>query len=186
MYIKIVLVLISFSLAGCLSSGPINNADFGRIQKIEQLEGVYKNSGERGLYSNSQPPYYFLLSRFIWPGEGSLAHEMIDKVEVRKAGDNMLIVKAIGEGVVYKESIFIEGKDFILSHGRIRLSRTFGMMGFQKGDVILGPYYDAMELGVDSHGDGKFRHTFRTAGFLIILPIAMGGDEDVRFMRVQE
>jgi hypothetical protein len=179
-----IMVLAGFTLVtGCLSTGPINNADFGQIEKLEDLEGVYKNSGEGKASSN---PYLYLLSRFIWPNDKELPHEMIDAVEVRKTRDKTLIVKGIGQGGVTKESLFIEGVDFVLSNGRIRLSQRFGMMGFQKGDMILGPYYDATELGLDSRGQGKFRHTFRSAGILILFPIAMGGDEDIRFIRIQE
>lgn len=165
-------------MAGCISSAPVNNTDFGRIEKIEQLEGVYKNSGEA--------PTPFFLSRIIWPNEKELIHALIDTVEVRKVGSKTLMIRAIGEGVVKIESTFIKGIDFEIEDGRIRLNQHIGVFGFQKGDPFLGPYYESSVLGLDTTGQGKFRHRIGMIGLLVIFPIAMGGDEEIRFVKIKD
>lgn len=189
MHIKSNLFLMGFAIitAACsISTGPVNNSDFGRVQRIEQFEGTYQNAGEGGtLYGGS--PSSFFLSRVIWPNDNELEHYAIDLIEVRKGNDNALVVKAITGGIVVKESTFIEGKDFVFKDGRIRLIRRFGIMGSQKGDVMVGPYYHAKELGIDISGQGKFRETFRTAGLaFLLIPMAFGGDEDIRFVRIKD
>lgn len=189
MHIKSNLFLMGFAIitAACsISTGPVNNSDFGRVQRIEQFEGTYQNAGDGGtLYGESPGPFF--LSRVIWPNDNELEHYAIDLIEVRKGNDNALVVKAITGGIVVKESTFIEGKDFVLKEGRIRLTRHFGMMGSQKGDPMVGPYYLSKELGIDSSGEGKYRKTLRAAvlGFMVI-PMAFGGDEDIRFVRIKK
>lgn len=176
---ELLFIFFATLIAGCISVAPVNNTDFGRISKIEQLEGVYKNTGEG--------PQSRLLSWIIWPDEKDLQHALVDTVEVRKVGEKTLLVRAVGEGLVKKESTFIEGNDFELKKGRIELKRHIGLSGFQKGDVMVGLAYESWEVGLDSEDQGKFRRRIRLVGLVFsILPMAMVGDEDVRFVKIKD
>ncbi|TAM45794.1 MAG: hypothetical protein EPN55_07235 [Gammaproteobacteria bacterium] len=169
-------------ISGCISSGPDNNAGFGHIEKIEDIEGIYKNSGEGRTSSHT-----IYLSRIIWPKEKGLEHKDIETIHVRKIDNHTLVVKAVVNTVVKKESTFVEGKDFEIGNGRIRLNLGGGIAGLKAGEPLVGPYYESAELGLDSRGHGKYRKSFATAGLVyLFLPIAIGGNEDVRFIRLND
>src|SRR5258706_12803857 len=87
-----VLILLVATLANaCFTSGPRNNSRFAGIEKIEDLEGVYKNDGESGY----RGPSSFYLSKVIWPEDKELDHKTVETIEVRKAGEKQLVVKAL-------------------------------------------------------------------------------------------
>ncbi|BAV32487.1 hypothetical protein SCL_0163 [Sulfuricaulis limicola] len=169
-------------ISGCLSSGPANNTGFGQIKRIEDLEGVYGNLGEA---SPGRGPFY--LSKIIWPKDDELDHKNVENIEVRKITSEMLKVKAVTNGVVKKETTYVKGKDFDINGGRISLNVGGGIAGLKGGEPLVGPYYESAELGLDSTGHGKYRQSFATAGLVyLFLPIAIGGNEDVRFVRLEK
>jgi hypothetical protein len=182
MHSKIKLLLTGFVLiGGCVSVGPTNNVGFGRIERIEDLEGIYNNLGEA---SSGSGPFY--LSKIIWPKDDELDHKNIETIEVRKVTNEILKAKAVTNGAVKKETTYVKGKDFEISGGRIRLNIGGGIAGLKGGEPLVGPYYESAELGLDTSGHGKYRHSFATAGLAyLFLPIAIGGDEDVRFVRLK-
>jgi len=179
-----VLILLVATLANaCFTSGPRNNSRFAGIEKIEDLEGVYKNEGESGY----RGPSSFYLSKVIWPEDKELDHKTVETIEVRKAGEKQLVVKALSKDGVKKESTFVEGKDFQISDGRIRLETRVGFSGNKRGEVIVGPYTELRELGLDTAGHGKLRQSFSVVGMVFLfMPFAGGGHDDVRFVRVKE
>jgi len=179
---KLLSIGLAFMVAGCISSGPANNASFSRIGKIEDLEGVYQNRGEGPAHS-----YPVYLSRIIWPGGSGVYDASIATIEVRKVAPDTLRVRVVADGVVQKESLFIQGKDFDLTSGRIRLKQSAGVMGFKAGEPLVGPTYESAELGLDESGQGKYRESSAVAGLVyLFLPIAVGEDRDVRFPRLKE
>ncbi len=140
------LFCIAVAVAGCITSGPQNNVGFGRIEKLNALEGVYKNLGE-----------------------------------------TTIVVKALKANDVLKEATFVEGKDFELSSGRIRLMHRTGFSGATGGNPYLGPYYESTELGLDQHGHGKYREVGAAAGLaFLIVPLVGSVRDDVRFVRIEK
>lgn len=173
------LICIAFMLGGCVFiSKPDNNVDFERVEKIKQLEGTYLNLGVGGKGSNST-----YLSRLIWPNS-DIDHKSVLTIDVRTT-DNVLVVKATGKDGILRESKFVEGKDFELDSGRIRLKWKLGIAGFASGEPMLGPYYEHAELGIDKRGSGKYQSGGGVAGLVyLFLPVAIVGNDEVRFEKV--
>lgn len=174
------LLFIVVFLGACINSSPLDNADFGRIETVNDLEGIYQNLGER---EQGAPPIY--LSAVIWPKAAELNHAAVVTVEVNITGNNALTVKALRKDGVEKEDTFVEGKDFELHSGRIRLKRIAGIAGFKSGDPIVGPHYESVELGLDEKGHGKYKELGFVAGLaFLVVPIAVRGSDEVRFVRI--
>ena len=165
-------------LSGCIfSSGPTNNEDFARLEKLDDLVGTYSNIGE----GESEESVIYL-SSIIWPKERGWPHDgSITTIEVSTVSDKVLRIRATGKSVITKEKLFTEGKDFEFLDGRIRLKPNFTMMA----GPTIGPYYDFVELGLERGGHGKFRYT-SVAAILIysFFPAAGAGEDDVRFRRL--
>ncbi len=176
---KISFIFILFFLHACVIGGPPNNAFFfDQVDKLNKLEGVYQNLGEsrQGLYET------IYLSQLIWPKDKSLSHAAITSVDVRAVNDTTLLVKAIGwEKEIVKEAKFTKGKDFEINFGHILLKQRVGFIA----DVFLGPYYERSELGIDTQGSGKNRQYTALLGLgFLIVPVAGGGWDDIRFVRI--
>lgn len=169
-------------LGGCITTGPTDNVGFGKIETIKELEGVYQNLGER---EQGAPPIY--LSQVIWPKTGGIAHAAIATIEVRSMSPSTLMVRASSKDGVEKEDTFVEGKDFEIHSGRIRLKQSFRIAGFRSGDPIVGPLYERAELGLDRTAHGKFRTQGGFVGLVyMLIPLAIGGNEEVRFVRIDK
>jgi hypothetical protein len=169
-------------LGGCFISRPPNNSAFGSIETTRDLEGVYQNIGE-GKPENR--PIY--LSTLIWPKDKEINHNKIETIEVRVVSDNTIIIRALGRpdvGII-KEEKFIEGKDFEIHFGRIRLRQSVGFSGSKLGDPIVGPTYEDVELGLDIEGQGKYKDNYSVVGLVyLVLPVAMSESNEVRFVRI--
>jgi hypothetical protein len=171
-------------LGGCVNLRPPGNSDFTDIRSLRDLDGKYQNQGERAGKANLRPAY---LSAVVWSGANEMTHAKIDTIEVKMLNDTTVVVRALKSGHVEKESLFVEGQDFEFKSGRIRLKRRQWIMGFERGDVVVGPAYENVELGLDKKGAGKYRNEGGVAGLaFLFLPIAFGGREDVRFVRLPE
>jgi hypothetical protein len=169
-------------LGGCITTGPTDNVDFGKIETIRELEGVYQNLGER---EQGAPPVY--LSRVIWPEAAGIDHAAITAIEVRLLSPNTLGVRASSKDGVEKESTFVEGKDFEIHSGHIRLKQNVGIAGFKSGEPVVGPYYERDELGLDRKGHGKLSKQGGFVGLVMMLiPMAIGVSEEVRFIRIDK
>jgi hypothetical protein len=169
-------------LNGCISSGPTDNVGFDKFETIRELEGIYQNLGER---EQGAPPVY--LSQVIWPKTEGIAHAAITAIEVRLLSPNTLGVRASSKDGVEKEDTFVEGKDFEIHSGRIRLKQSFRIAGFKSGDPAVGPLYERDELGLDRKGHGKLSKQGGFVGLVyMLIPMAIGGYEDVRFVRIDK
>jgi hypothetical protein len=169
-------------LGGCITTGPTDNVDFDKIETIRELEGVYQNLGER---EQGAPPVY--LSQVIWPKTAGIAHAAITAIEVRLLSPNTLGVRASSKDGIEKEDTFVEGKDFEIHSGRIRLKQSFRIAGFKSGDPVVGPLYEREELGLDRKGHGKLSNQGGFVGLVMMLiPLAIGVSEEVRFIRIEK
>ena len=172
-YLSFLLLII----CGCHAVPP-DNVEFSQIINIKELEGVYNNYGE------GEPNTRFVyLSQLIWQREEGLKHFSVQSVEVKAVNDKTLLVKAVGEnGEIMKEGLFIEGKDFKLSSGYIP---TPGQFGFPY--PIIGISYENSDLGIDTRKDGKYKVRTTSAGLLaLLIPVALTGTEEFRFMRMKK
>jgi hypothetical protein len=169
-------------LSGCYASGPINNLAFNDGANLKSLEGVYQNIGEADLKSipANCPDCRRRLSEIIWPGDKSLDHKTIDAIEVRNTEEKTLTVKALEKGKVKKESLFVEGRNFTFKAGRIHLKTEVFFAA-----PVIGPSWQTIEIGLDSEGNGKYREESGTAGLaFFVIPVAVTGTDDVRFVRM--
>ncbi len=176
----ILIIFVSF-ITCCVSSGPINNAEFDSGGNLSDLQGVYRNKGDAG--EGTLPIY---LSRVIWADDKELVHENIDTIEVLESENNVLIVKAMSEKKLLKEEQFQLGKDFLFENGSITIDREGGVAGFKGGEPMLGLYYGSTSLGLDQKGHGKLRSSGAAVGMVyLFLPLALGAQDDVRFERIR-
>ncbi len=176
---------IAFMQIGCSIYGPENNADFNQINKIQDLEGVYRNLGEQDRRADSLVQVY--LSSIIWSGTESLDHKAIDSVEVRALDDTTLVAKAHSGSAIIKSSLFVRGKDFEIHSGKIHIQR--GMVpsvAYPPGNPVIGVIYQDINLGLDKDGHGKYRTETAIVGLVFLIPMAVGGHEDIRFVRISK
>jgi len=167
-------------LNGCITTGPTDNVGFDKFETIRELEGIYHNLGER---EQRAPPIY--LSEVIWPKTEGIAHAAITTIEVRLLSPNTLGVRASSKDGVEKEDTFVEGKDFEIHSGRIRLKPSFTIGGLKPEEPILGLFYERDELGFDRKGHGKFRKQVGIVGLVYMhMPLAAGANKEVRFIRI--
>jgi len=171
------LVSLVLLLNGCFTSGPTDNVGFDKIETLRELEGVYQNLGER---EQGAPPVY--LSQVIWPKTAGIDHAAITTIEVRLLSHNTLRVRASRTDGIEKEDTFVEGKDFEIHSGRIRLKQK---VGFQN-DLAIGPSYERDELGLDKKGHGKRSQQFGFVGLVMVIPMVLGGSDEVRFIRIDK
>src|SRR5258705_9864334 len=106
--------ILAVALTGCFASRPSGNVGFGTAHTLSELAGTYLNLGE----AKEQGHY---LSRIIWPSDTTVFHESIYSISVQAIGDTVLAVHAIGGTGVVKEGLFVSGKDFQFTNGRLRL-----------------------------------------------------------------
>ena len=173
------LISLMIVVGGCVSSAPHDNADFRSVDQLRALDGTYQNrgEGEEGLRT-------IFLSGLVWPSATNIDHHVVTTVEVRAADDHSLLVRAYATDALVKEELFIQGEDFTLHGGRIRLTHGLHIAGFKSGEPLIGSYYENTELGIDQTGQGKFRPKGAVAGFVYaLLPMALGSREDVRFVK---
>jgi hypothetical protein len=83
---------------------------------------------------------------------------------------------------LYKEEKYVEGKDFSLGSGRIRIKQELRMAT----EGVAGPYYQSVELGLDQRGQGKYRRSEAFAGVVLLVPIAFSENRDARFIRLEK
>lgn len=177
----LVLFLYLLSLSACITYGPEDSPAFAEVHDLHQLVGSYRNLGDP--LADSRPVY---LSGILWPGETSLEHKKIDRIDVQTAGDRTLSVKAFRGEHLEKEGTYVLGRNFDLREGKIILKRGPGVVGLKAGEPMLGLYHESVELGLDISGQGKYSQNVAAAGLgYLIVPIAIAGREDVRFERLK-
>jgi hypothetical protein len=175
-------IILLISLNACaFHSEPKDNQEFSQITQISELAGVYKNKGDPSGY----------LSGIIWNNikliiKPEVSHEDIEYIEVSST-ENSLIVKAIKNGCAIYEKHYILGRDFKLSGGKIIIHRDASLLTRGGGDVLLGPSYEEITLGLDAAKQGKYRNSGYAAGLVFALfPIAFSDIHDTRFERVND
>jgi hypothetical protein len=174
-------IWVAGATAGCVVSRPPQNVGFGHATTLRDLEGDYVNLGEG---HNGKPSIH--LSEIIWPRD-SLRHEAISTIEVRAPSDSILVLRAIGAGGdTVRTSRFTRGTQFELREGHVHLKSISGAVAPDaEGSAFLGAGSETVELGIDIHGDAKYKSTMYFAGVaFLVVPVAGGGLTEVRFRRI--
>ena len=166
-------------VTGCIQARG-DRTEFGTIKSLNDLQGKYQNRAEGGPVGSSP----IFLSMLLWPKEAP-SHAEIETIEVNALDADSLVVRALSNRGVEKESIFSEGEQFSIVKGRIRLRWDFWIAG-TRGEPFLGPTYERAELGIDRRGQGKYRKDGAAAGLIFMLiPVVMADSEDYRFPRIE-
>ena len=173
-FVSFICLLVA-CLSGCFTSGPEDNASFGNINALADLDGIYQNAGDGG--SDSGTLY---LSKIVWPKDTTLDHKSIDQIEVRSTNATALTVTARAGGTPVKVQQFEGGKDFTVRSGRIQLRSYLD----GANDNFAGVGYIDVDLGLDVKGDGKYRESGTFAGVMLLIPVVAGGHSDTRFVRI--
>ncbi|WP_372522708.1 hypothetical protein [Sulfuricaulis sp.] len=179
---RVLAVMLFIFLNGCaFHSEPKDNQEFYKISQLSELAGVYKNKGDPSGY----------LSAIIWGYtklniNPEVSHVDIEFIEVLST-ENSLIVKAIKNGCAIYEKPYILGRDFNISGGKIIIHRDAFLLSRGAGDVLAGPSYEQITLGLDTGKHGKYRRSDYAAGLVfLLLPIAFSETNDTRFERVND
>jgi hypothetical protein len=174
-------VVVSLSACGGGFYEPPNNVDFSRIEKLSELDGVYRNLGE-----GAEGRKAVFLSALIWSKAEGIEHSSISSVEVKAIKKDTVLIKAYGKEGIVKEDTFVEGKDFNIKSGRVYLKQYF-RIPTGAGVPFLGVDYESVEIGLDRRGSGKYSTTSGAAGLIyLVVPFAVHIRDEVRFVRVQE
>lgn len=182
---NLITLTICLLLSGCVfKSAPENNMDFRSDIDIRDLAGVYNNAGDPPQYS-----HVTYLSSVLWGGNavttnaGEIPHSDIKYIQVEALGREVR-VSAIGNQCVLITQKYIQGKEFQLSNGTLTINRDTHVLSRGVGDVLLGPSYESVELGIDTKGDGKYRRTGAFAGAVFLLvPVVATETADIRFKK---
>lgn len=182
--------VVSCALASLLagscsySAAPADDVEFADLHDLRQLDGGYRNRGVSA--PDAANPVF--LSTVVFPSAAALDHEAIDIIDVRARDASTLVVKAIdARGNTVATAEYVEGQDFALRNGRVRLRREGALLGAAPDDPLVGPRKETVEIGLDLRRAGKYRRSFSGAGLVYLLvPVAIRDTEDVRFERVAD
>jgi len=177
----IAVLLLHQLLAGCvMSTKPAGDTGFDTKATLRAFAGCFANVGEGGDGGASTR-----LSGIIWPGT-VVDHKDVDVVRVDAEGTDVLHVSAIAAGHVTHESRFVEGRDFTLVDGQIKLkSHVVGSTGTEPGNPAIGVGSEAITLGLDKVGNGREIYSANFVGTaFLVFPVAMHGTDAVRFKRL--
>lgn len=174
---------LTLLLTGCIigNSAPRENFEFLQTTDLQQFTGVYKNAGDPSGY----------LSKLIWKGSHifdtygkNVPHQEIELIGV-SSFDNALAVNAIKGGCVVHSQTYVLDRDFTVRNGKIVLKYESNFLSRGSGDVLVGPSFEKIELGLDVKGNGKYKSQTYFAGLVFLfLPIAGGGTEELKFEKL--
>lgn len=166
-------------LSGCVSTtAPADNLNFSDNANLRSFSGVFENVGTPKING-----FTVYLSGILWPDrykKGPPLDGYADRIQVQ-INDKQVEVSAVRKGCVAFSKRYQEGKDFILKDGRIELKSRASLIN----NVLVGPAYESVTLGLDTHGDGKYEYVGGGAGMaFLIIPYAGAERHDVRFKRL--
>lgn len=160
---------------------PSGNQAFDEISQLSELAGVYANRGN---------PSGFL-SQVIWGNappwqDAAIGHENIELIEVIPDND-AITVKAIDHGCTVYQKSYAAGRDFELSDGKIIIHREFYLLSRGAGDVLAGPSYEQVTLGIDTQKQGKSKSSEYAAGLIfMLLPLAAADIHEIKYEKVSD
>ena len=163
-----------------MSTKPLGDTGFAAAGNLHAFEGCFSNVGEADKGVGVQ-----LLSAIIWPAT-DLDHKSVEVVKVDAERSDTLHVSAIGAGRVLRDDRFVEGRDFHLVDGRIKLkTHVVGSAGTEPGNPAIGVGSEGTTLGLDRAGNGRVSNTNNFVGTaFLVLPVAMHGSDATRFKRL--
>ena len=177
----LILIILIF-ISGCTSySGPKESVDISTATELQNLSGLYSNSGNPSGY----------LSQFIWGSapinansyRTYLKHYKIQYIKVTPKG-NSVFVKAIVNGCVAHEKKYSQGKDFEIINGEITLHTDGELLSRGAGDPLVGPSSQQVTLALDVKGNAVYKNETVAAGLVfLIVPAAISDTTEIRFKK---
>lgn len=202
---SLITLLFLLFLPGCIiiNSAPKDNQEFTKATGVQEFNGTYRNLGEPATLYLSQ---LVLTNRTVSSRNDPLVEDMrgnlvqesyitnifgsktrdkeIELIEVESDGKT-LTVKAIKDQCIISSKEYLFGRDFTFSDGKVILKKEFHALTRGPGDVIVGPSYEKVELGIDVAGHGKYKSQGYFAGMVFMLfPMAAGGADEVKFEKI--
>ena len=178
-YIAVITVLF---LNSCVSyTGPEDNVVLSDSTELEQLTGLYKNSGDPSGH----------LSVFIW-GRAPINSELYktflkhDEIKYIKvvSKENSIIVSAVTRSCIAYEKEYALGDDLVINNGQIILSQDSHLLSRGSGDPLVGPSTYRVTLNLDTHGHGVYKNESYAIGLICLLvPATFSDAHEVRFER---
>ena len=158
----------------------LSESEFQKQINLVDLQGEYKNHAER-----KGAEIDIFLSQLIWPEDDSLDHHAVTKVEVIKLSERTLLVKAWDKESILKSGEYVEGKDFSLQDGRIKLGLGGGA-NLEPEAGVVAVHYENKEIGLDKSGHGRYQSSGVVTGVaMLVIPVMAAGVDDARFMRLK-
>ena len=175
-------LVVAVFLIGCSSTSPIHNPNFIEVTALKQFIGKYENLGDRG--ENSTLLY---LSALLWSNNIDIEHSEIDTIEVLQKTTKILQINALNHKKIVYSDLFVEGKHFYLSRGKVALGNESRVVGFKSGDPMIGLKIGSSYIGLNESNNIKFSSHMKVAGLVFLFfPIAMSDSQDVVFYRLEE
>ena len=185
MRVKLLVIAFIFFISGCAQySGPNEKVRFSASTEIKQLSGLYVNAGDPDDYLSriifgNKPINSKSLNKFV-------RHREINFIEV-VSKENSILVKAIKGSCSAYEKKYTLGKDFEINNGQIVLYKKVHLLSRGAGDVLIGPSFGKIAIGLDKNGDGVYKNQASAAGLVFLLiPAAFSDVSEVRFKRSSE
>ncbi len=178
----VIILLLFTTLNACISySGPKDRVELSTATTINELGGIYLNTGEPHGY----------LSQFIW-GRGPinsriyrtfLNHRDIKYIKVIPNEKSIIVKAIVGNCSAYEKEYFL-GSDFEINHGEIILSSKASAISRGAGDPLVGPSFEKTSLSLDTKGNGIYTNQAIAAGLIYLLvPAAISDKTEIRFMK---
>ena len=185
MKVQLLAVVFLFFISGCAyHSGPSEKIRSSSSTEIKQLSGLYVNAGDPNGY----------LSKIIWgssplnskSNNDFIGHREIKFIEVISK-EKSILVKAIKGVCSAYEKEYTLGKDFEINSGEIVLYKKIHLLSRGPGDVVVGPSFEKIAIGLDKNGDGTYKNQTSIAGLVFLLvPIAISDVTEIRFKKANE
>lgn len=174
-------VLGGTALSGCVRSGPAGGSEFGSIDDVVDIDGVYENDGDpEGR-----------LSEILWgktPLEcngTTVRHEEVESIAVSTSEDTVRVL-AVLDGCTACERTYVLGRDLSIERGRIVLHERAFAVSRGGDDVMLGPSYEKAVIGLDVGGNALYESRGAGAGLVLtLIPAAFSEVSRIRFSRVR-
>jgi len=173
------LVCSALVLAGCVGSRSDRlppDTRFRAITATADLRGDFSNQG-----TSANREWHPLLSDVLFLP--ATLQEPPSAIRFSSPAPAVLRCEALVDARVVARRDFVEGRDFRLADGRLRLAGTLGESGIMEGGV--GVSTEINRLGLTEQGDIVLTCTSSGAGLmLLVVPLAITAVEEARFERL--
>lgn len=174
------LIGLSLACAGCIATNSDRLAPetrFRPLSAVTELTGVFRNQG-----ASRSGQWKPLLSDYLFPRARLTAPRAEIRFSVPTASH--LRCEAVVDGTVVASRVLVEGRDFRLEDGCVRLADGLDEAGVMEGGI--GITTEVSRLGLIDNGDMVLRCDGGGAGLMLfIVPMAVTGRVEAAFERIR-